>query len=125
MESAPKPIPGLKAVVFDLDGTLARSGLEAAEALARALAQRQGLPDPTWPKRDFLGEPGYTQMLEQVAAERFSGALFPYGAWAEALQRYLVINGAAADQASEIVKDYVHWRVESIELRPGVLEQIP
>ncbi|HED04222.1 MAG TPA: HAD family hydrolase [Candidatus Fraserbacteria bacterium] len=120
MQPTPKPIPGLKAIVFDLDGTLARSGLESAAALARALVQRGDLPDPTWPERDFIAEPGYAQMLEQVAAERFSGAVFPYGAWAEALQRYLVTNGAAADQASEIVEDYVHWRVESIELRPGV-----
>ena len=122
MESAPKPIPALKAVVFDLDGTLARSGLEPAEALARALGQQDELPDPAWPKRDFIAEPGYAQMLQRVAAERFSGMTFPYGAWAEALRRYLVTNGADADRADEIVDRYVRRRVESIELRPGALE---
>jgi len=122
MRIARKPIPGLHAVVFDLDGTLARFGVEPSEALARALARRGNLPDPHWPERNFLSEAGYAELLEEVSDERVNGAFFIYGAWAEALQRYLIANGASPEQAARIVADYVQRRLESIELRSGARE---
>jgi HAD superfamily hydrolase (TIGR01549 family) len=115
-----KPIPGLRAVVFDLDGTLARFGLEPSESLAQALARQTDLPDPSWPKRNFLSEAGYAELVEKVSGERLNGAFFIYGAWAEALKRYLIVNDANPEQAARIVEDYVQARVESVELRPGI-----
>lgn len=122
MKTAQKPIPGLRAVVFDLDGTLARFGLEPSQALAHALAEQAKLPDPRWPERDFLAEAGYADLFEEVSDERLNGAFFIYGTWAEALKRYLIANGASPEQAALIVDDYVQRRVESVQLRPGARE---
>lgn len=122
MAAKRKPIAGLRAVVFDLDGTLARFSIEPSEALAHALAREEDLPDPHWPQRSFLSEAGYAELLEEVSDERVNGAFFIYGAWAEALRRYLIVNGASPEQAARIVNDYVQQRLESIELRPGARE---
>ena len=116
-DSQPMKLPGVKAIAFDLDGTLCAYGVTIQEAIARAL-RRVGRPI------DLVGDLDeaalrYNQLWFEIELKPTSVMFLREQIWERLLSEHEVEEPGLARKLAE---QYTQIRVPSIHLFDGVRE---
>lgn len=107
----------LRAIIFDLDGTLCRYGLPISVALEEAFRQ-SGQGKLLLAHRAALRGERYRELLQKVDREAVFGIKYE-SRRTEALRRLLREAGLDEELAPKIGPSFIKILAESVELRPG------